>query len=496
MKVGDTAYFKTTASGYVERTVTAIAATTITISGAVVTVPDNGVISNNLRIAIWRSKTSGSTPTAWYLVEEIANNSFAATQAFDDNTTDANLGALLIPPATDRSVPPLAKYVSQWNGQLVLAGIRATPNLVAWSDIDGQEYFPSDTNQLDCQSSEGDKIAGIAPNNEVFAICKDNSFGVLSGDITSGLVRFDIKARNIGCIAHATIQDINGTLVWASRQGPVKSSGGQVPTPLGIAESDNGPNASRIDPVFNVAGLSSVATLKFKRAIGYNDTNSQKYILFLPAETTTGGNNHANINSRTFAYDYSRDAWLEWSNLNLAGGMTALTDDVIFQGRVYSTYASAIISILFRQHNLADAYDYADHITAVGGATDGWQYAPQWEALGEPAILKHAEKLRVYSLEDTPNNSFTLTVQQELNYQKDAARASFPIVMPGSGYGASAWSTDSYGDPAEAAVNCSLVRDRMRSTRFIFKNSTIHENVILTGWEAEFSAPFRQVFKK
>jgi hypothetical protein len=115
MKVGDTAYFYDSISAsYVERNITAINATSITIAGAAVTVADNAVISNNLRIMLFRNETAALTPEVFYLVAEIPNNSFAATQSYNDNITDANLGEEFIPPINARDLPPKGKYVSSY----------------------------------------------------------------------------------------------------------------------------------------------------------------------------------------------------------------------------------------------------------------------------------------------------------------------------------------------------------------------------------------------
>jgi hypothetical protein len=499
MKVGDTAYFYDSVSaGYVEREVTAISGTTITVAGAAVTVADNAVISNNLRIAVWRNKTSAVTPSIFYLVEEIPNNSFAATSVVSDNLADGSLGALLSPPATDRSPPPKGRYVSQWNGVMTLAGKHDEPNIFFFSDVDGPEYFPSDSNQLLIESVAGDKISGHAPNNEVYAVFKGRSFAVISGDIASGQVRVEIKSSDIGCVAHATIQEVDGVLMWLSARGPRYSTGGQIPRPLGEASDETGQptGASRIDPVFQEEGLADVQELKLKRAIGVNDSRGKKYLLYLPAESAIAGAVYPNENSRIFAYDYDRDAWLEWSNMNMAGGVSILGKNFFFRERRYSTFNTSVDSVMYRRHTLEDAYDYADNNTAVGGSDDdAWEYSTHWETLGEPSVLKRFLLLQMQLLEEVANNDFDLTVVQETNYQADVAKAEFPLEVPGSGYGEAEYGNASYGDPGATAARHALFRDRVRSMRLRFRNSEIHQNVIITGIEVECATPYRTRIK-
>lgn len=492
LQVGDTAYFFDAIAGaYVSREVTARTATTITVSGAAVTVADNAVISNNLRILIWRSKSSGSTPSAFYLVDEIPNNSFVASANYVDNKIDSALGELLLPPASDRSTPPKGKYVSQWNGQMFVGGQQENPTILSWSDIDGPEYFPLATNQIFVEPGNGDIITGIAPNNEVFTVHGNESFTVISGDIGSGQIRVETRARDIGCAAHASIQDLDGTLVWLSPRGPVQSAGGQIPFPLGPALDPSESNqASRIDPAFSNDGKPDVEKLRLKRAVGFNDTMADKYLLYVPSEDGDDLLRYPNSNSRLFVYDRVRDAWLIWNNWDMAGGMTEYNNEIFFSERRYSVFESDVQSILYRKHNLVDAYDYADNNAGID-----FDYSPQWEFLGEPSVLKDPIALKIYSLESVPNNQFTLTVEQEVNFQADSATASFDMDISGGGYGYSAYGEDPYSDPSQDSYNHPLGRARQRSIRPRFKNSIIHEAVLITGWEIEFSVPYRPEFK-
>ena len=133
MKVGDTAYFFDSVSGsYVERQVTAVNTTivpyTITIAGAAVTVADNAVISNNLRIKILRNRNTGVAPVLHWELVEIPNNSFAVNQTFTDNRSDASLVAEFIEPVTDRSPPVPGKYISAYQSLMVTAGNISAPN--------------------------------------------------------------------------------------------------------------------------------------------------------------------------------------------------------------------------------------------------------------------------------------------------------------------------------------------------------------------------------
>lgn len=489
MKVGDIAYFLDGVSGlYVERAVTAVTATTITIAGANVNVLNGAVISNNLRIGVYRNETAGSSPLAWQLVAEIPNNSFSATQTYTDSKTDAQLGEDLIEPATDRSPPPKGKYLANWNSIMVIGGKVDEPINLYYSDVENCEYFPADSNQLIIESGAQDTISGIAPNNEVFVVGGQRSFTVISGDVLTGQLRIETKSRDIGVSSHASMQELDGWLMWLSDKGPRYSTGGQIPLPLGPSPANDA--TSRIDPEFDNSGRISTEVYKLKRAVGFIDRVNQLYQVYVPAETSHSGTLAPNDNSKVYIYEKNRDAWLVWNNLNYAGGVCIFGTESYFSERRYSDFTSSVQSILYRRHNLEDAWDYADNNTFVD-----WDYSMGWEAFGEPNVLKTFLAVKTFFLEEIPNNTFTLTIKQEVNYESGAARATFDIIGSEGGYGITPYGTTPYGDPGNPPGTHSLARDRIKSMRLRFQNQNIHENVALTGWEIEAVRPYRAGFK-
>lgn len=494
MQVGDTAYFYDgVSSSYVEREITAIAATTITIAGAAVDVLDNAVISNNLRIGIYRNQNGGTT---LFLVEELPNNSFTATQVYNDDVVDASLVIDVVEPLTDRSPPKKGKYISAFRNQMVTAGSLTNPNTVSYSDVDGPEYFPAGSNEFIVETEFGDIVTGIAPNNELFAVFKEKSIFIVSGNIAEGTIRVDLLTQDIGCAAHATIKELRGSLAFLSDRGPYVMTGGQIPTPLGD---------DRIEPVFDgILMRDEIKLLLFgtqvideeylfqmKRATAINDRDGEKYLLYVPAESTTLGNVNANANSRVFSYDYNRDAWLIWDNINASGGFTSLDEKLFFQERKYSDFEMSVESIMHRFHNIPDAWAYEDNDSAIN-----FEYYSHWEALGEPSVLKRFTRLRHFSIESDPNNSAIIAVDVELNYVRDVSRASFTVSDIGGGYGVSAYGTSPYGNPAEAVLTKKLNPGRSRSMRIKYSNSEHQANPIIPGWEIECAAPFNPRFKK
>ncbi len=497
LQVNDTAYFfDSVSAAFVTRNVDVASGTSITVDGAAVTVADGAVISNNLRIAIFRSKSSGSTPIAFFLVEEIPNDSFNATQVLNDDKLDTALGAQLIEPATDRSPPPKGKYISSFRNIMIVLGNLGRQNTVFFSDIDGVEFFPLGSNEFQVDSTIGDVISGGAPNNEFFAVFKQSSIWVVNGSLPNGQFRVDQITKDIGCVAHATIQELRGSLAFLDSSGPFFMTGGNIPTPLG---------GERINPVFDgndmtqelrqdLFGKQTIEeTDKFRlrRAIGFNDRDQEKYYLYIPTETVTSGDRHTNSSQKVFAYDYTRDSWLVWDSLDFASGITRATSGLYFQEKRFSAFETDVVHLLSRQFDTGDSLDYQDNDSPIS-----LRYDSQWEPLGEPSVLKSYKSIRIFALEDLPNNDLNLTIEIEGNYIRDVPRTSLVVDFGGGGYGISAYGVAPYGDPAEFAQFTKFGPDKLRSLRFRFLNAEAQANVILTGWELNVAPPFRREFKR
>lgn len=481
MQVGDTAYFfDSISASYVTREVTAIAATTITVAGAAVTVADNAVISNNLRIGVWRNKNGG---TSVFLVAEIPNNSFTATQVYNDNIADGSLGAQFIPPLADRSLPPKGKYIASFNGQLIVSGQIESPNEIFWSDIDGPEYFPAfGTNQAIVQNDLGDKITGIKQNNESFAIFKTKSIHILTGDLANNNIRIDVLTKDTGCVAHATIEEVTGDLYFLSDQGIYSITSGQLPKERSVL----------ISSVFKEVGLDSEEELVLKRAVAINHRDNEQYWCFIPAESTASGERYANSNSVLFVEDYYRQAWLKWDNLNMQGGAAIFESLLHFSERRFSDFNSTVDHILYREMNSNDSWDYQDNADPID-----WEYDTNWYSFGEPSVFKKINKIKGFAINEINNNDFTVDVLSEFNYVKDVTKHDFTLDFSsgGEGYGVEEYGNPAYGSPVEPNVKHKL-NGKFRSIRLRFMNSEPQQNVKLTGWELEIATPFRPNIKE
>lgn len=496
MKAGDTAYlYDTVTAAYVTRSVVSVGATTVTVDSSVgytsSTTNSRNVISNNLRIRIFRNQNTGITPTIWYEVVDLPNNSFAVTQTYTDNTSDTNLlgNIQLVEPITDRSPPIKGKYISAFQTLMVTAGDPENPNTVSVSDIENCEYFPFPDNQFTVNNLQGDIITGLHPSNENFLIFQSRAIHAMTGDVPNGNFRVDTITTDIGCAAHATIQDVRGTVCFLSPVGPRVMTGASIPQGLG-ASKDNGLN-SRLDPLFTQRGVSEEQLFRLRRAIALNDRRGEKYILFVPAESeTTGGDKYVNEYAETLVYDYTRDAWVKRSGLNMGAGIISTNDDNDIYFIERRELSGVVYNYAYRFLNTGTFLDYQDHNQAITCT-----YKSPWEFMGEAGLRKNFQAIRVYGIEQI-DREYTVDINTESNFTPDNVISTCAITFGAGGYGTSEYGVDPFGDPSTTGLKHKLSNGRVTSLRVILSNDQEQTNISITGYELEIATPYNPKYLK
>ena len=271
-----------------------------------------------------------------------------------------------------------------------------------------------------------------------------------------------------------------------SLSGPRVFQGGQVPRGLGQYEQN--PFISRIDPIFDQTDeRDSTKLFRLKRAVGFHDRVFQRYWVFVPCESTTGGARYANSGSITFVYDYQRDAWLEWDKVNMAGGVAAIDDQVLFTEKRYSDFSAAVTNFSYRFHNSGLSDDYIDHTSAISA-----YWKSPWDFMGEASILKSFLAIRVFSTEEIQND-FSVRLQTERDWIADT-ESDVTITSGAGGYGQDQYGLDPWGSPTDPTLTRKLNNSRVKSLRVIFSNEEIKKNFLVTGYELEVAAPYKPRF--
>ena len=222
------------------------------------------------------------------------------------------------------------------------------------------------------------------------------------------------KEGAVGCQSHHSIQELRGELLFLSEAGlyGVNTSGG-------LREV-----SGQIKSLFNtVDRLRARPNLSKKRAVSFNWTDQNLYIIQVPTEENDDGGELdtpsdfdvkcTTSDSVLVAYDYYRDAWLQWTNLDYTGGVSLYNNKIFFNNR-FKNASDVISTELSSMSTEETTHDYNDHASAIS-----FEYDTNWESLQEPTVPKKFLRLKVYS-NDTDNTfespGFQLGIALQKNY--------------------------------------------------------------------------------
>ena len=379
LRTDDTAYFLDGVSGeYVTRNIDSATKTTITVDGAAVNVLDNAIISNNLRINIYRTKDSGTSP---YLIATIPNNPFA-----NDTYTDAALDATLVSeyevPIVNHDPPPQASYIINYGNQIIYGGCPDSEDSVYFSEPNIPEYVDLIRNRFTVPSNNDD-VTGLANPEGYLVVFKTQSIYVITGNLTTSqsILTQISSGGNIGCISHHSIAVV-GSLVYflhtngvysmtATQLFPIDKAGNPIPISLPI------------DKFFRESIFDQNDKFVLKRSTSINYTKDNQYLLFLPVEPLSYNisERSATVKSRVLCFDYQGKNWFEWTNINAAGGWYIISDTLYWQERRMNN--NALESNQYRQHKKNRLIDQVDHVTPIHVT---WKSS--WEDINQPRVRK------------------------------------------------------------------------------------------------------------
>lgn len=492
MDVGDIGYFwDERQDRFIQREVTAIAAGSISFSSRSLdldpTSPnfDDGqtptwnagtAISANVRIVVWRGITAG-TNQAKYLVEEIPANPFH--QDYFDDKADAALGATLILPAYNPDLPPANRHLATLNDQLIMFGDDAQDRTIYFEDIETPEGVPRGTHQFDLPK----KATGAHQSGQALICGTLDSLHEVSGDLSEFKFRVDKIGNNIGITSHGSMQEAEeGLLFFESRTGPYVLANGRDLMPLGAVKLPDGYTSSRLEPYFIEDYSGSTFAPAFQRASSVIIEDLSWYVLFIPLERSTQhGFSQQNAalgqGSLAFVFDYSRGAWYRWLNVDYSN--VCQHDGILH----FSTRLTGV-SVAASYNDISSWYghmlttkgfrNYIDHATATT-----WDWQPHWEALGQPGILKKFLRCRISSHEGLEASSTTFDLNSFVDYDATAQ-----------------CNDDTLTFTTQKDKTPKLLSENVRSMMLQFTGSRIYEPMIISAYELEAVAPYRQVFKE
>lgn len=384
--VGDTIYlYDTATSAYVTRVVTGIAATTITFAGAV-SVADNSLISNNIRIQIWRTKNGG---TDFYFVDEIVNDYDTSVTIYTDNTPDTDLIEPYLEQLRKHSLPPKCSYIGEHQGLKVTAGDPDYPNRLSWALPDASEAYPLESNNFDVKGAGIGALTGFGTvDDDDIVVFKEFGHGHVKGTLDDLSISFkDASNTGIGCTSFRSLAYIgdNDALVGLSRKGvfifsndtPSLAIGNQVNPLLDKVQTKQVNGTVVVDTNVITGVISFDVELVLKRATAINDKLNGIYHLYVPAEAGTPAALKAPIFTSakylTFDYDAEIPYWSEYSfytryhdlvaggdrNISPNAGFAIYNNNLWIGSAVYGNVAR-IEAMLFKYNEEAESDEYVE----------------------------------------------------------------------------------------------------------------------------------------
>lgn len=482
--VGDEVYFYDgVTAAYVTRTVTAVAATTITVDGGGVTVADNDIISN-IRVEIFRTENDGFD---FYLLAEIPCDTINATQTYVDAITDANLGADLEEQNRVPSPPPNCTFMCVHQGLVVIACFDDDPNGFSWNDPEwGFEAFPQASNRDSVQGAKDEGITGIiSESDNVLAIFKARSYFRIIGDLASNNYTIvEASQGDLGVPSHASLVKVNETVFGISQHGPITIENGVIS--LGVAQ---GVRDYFYDNEYTVTQGSAISSsdydkLVVRRATGIHHDSEKRLLFFIPAEegtfqtptNTPGIRRYANENSLWLCYDLIEKEWREWSlpeDLNAHLAMEISNGELFFISTnpfVSGSPSRVACNYVWKFLGDESINNYVDNTAAID-----WVVRLPWEAADNPSSFKKSIAMKLYALHtDAFLAAFTLTIKEYRDYKATVYTNT----------------TRTFSASSDLEKTIKLAMGKFRAQSLEISNNVRYECPILSGIEVGYRIPY------
>lgn len=464
------------------------------VNANAITLAANAPISNNLRINIYRTLKNqkfGVNGELYFIASIPNDSSGTAFQTYIDGLPDAEvLQREFDDPDVAPNPPPISKYLKAFGNQLFYAGGERgnsdNSDNVFFSEGNAPETVPLATNFFSVPSKDDD-ITGIGVSGSTVVTTKKHSLWAATGNFLSGNIEVVQIApgTNIGCIAHASIASIGPLMYFLHTNGVYAITENQLfptdafgnPVPISLA----------IDVIFRETNFRPQTRYVLKRAVAVNYSKDNQYLLFLPCEDAQSSIRTANGYSVILAYDYQEKNWFLWDNMNAAGGMFVIDDDLYFQERRFSAVDGNTAN-LYKQHRFYRLVDHADH---AGPQRMEWRSS--WEDLGQPEVRKKfcrcvllMDRLSELFQFNNPEMYFSTYLNRLPNLQNTIAKITQVDNIRNSSWSYSGWGWNFWSGYQDSFITVNLKQGTVaKSIQVGFSIKGINMDMRLAGFQLE-----------
>lgn len=491
LKVGDTAFFYDATGNEITREITAITANSFTIVGAAVDVLNNQVVSNNLKINLYRRT---GTTGVFQLIATLPNNSIFTPMQYIDSTVTGSEGRNYIQDARPHNPPPKTAYVVPFQNILVMSGDPNNDDFVWFSEADNPEYVSTAFNFFLVPSNDDD-VTGLGVAGSSVVVFKERSIYTVNGDIINNQFTVSPVASgtNIGCVSHHTIIPVGTLLYFLHTNGvyccnetslfPTDPFGNPIPISIPI------------DAFFREIPLAKNQQFQLRRAVACNYTQDNQYLLFLPSEDDplySSGVKYANRFSQTLCYDYQGKNWFQWTNWNAAGGFAILNENIMFQERRQPS-SGDFLSNTYQQNRRYRDIDFVDHVTPIRVTIRF-----SWEDLNQPRVRKKFIRCvllfdEVSQLLQTPN--FTMAFRTYLDWLTTNPHTitNITTVTNGQPFNISLFSWNQFAGYKDTFVTVPLRQGTVsKALQISLQMKQLNANFKLQGYQLEIASDFNK----
>jgi hypothetical protein len=231
-----------------------------------VTVPDNAVYWR-----VYRRNVAGGQSRHYLVSDDIA----IGTDTFDDTGGDENLFTLA--PRLSIIVPPVANHVEfsgnrMFYGNVELENGDKYPTRVYYSGVNELEQVGVNSWFYVGQAGDDDYITGMKSHNGILVIFKEKSIWLAIGDPSDPEFQIIPLTQSVGCVAHQTIVEVDGYLLWLSDEAVHAWNSERAPHNISMA----------IEPLFE-----NMPDLRKAYATAGSDEEIGLYLLSLSLESET-----------------------------------------------------------------------------------------------------------------------------------------------------------------------------------------------------------------
>ncbi len=551
LREGDYAYFINThsdfnaARAYIIDSITSSSITVKTTEN--ITIADNQVISNNLKINIYRSEESS---TSRYLITSIPNDPFNSILYTDDahfavsgagtfnviaGTVSISVdsghtlvaGDIITIPGIDgnltvKSVGPTTVVVYHSSNITLAAGIVMYNTDLSYPVFTGdltQRRDPPPEEVDYCTIYKGNLIAGkgaflywsdesqpLVSNSgyvfdlTVFDILSDNITGLgVSGDSFLVFTENSIEAYTSDDLSTGSIFKRNvSTSIGCVGGSAIASLGSRLwfLSRSGVGEILNGS--------LTVAGNTSQGNVISSNQLGtplssdiskyfnsYKDYELSRSVLSVDVQNNfllvylpiEENQGYSTRNSDLFIYDLSSNGWYLWKNFNVSGGIINSGPDLYFSGRHYGKTQRISFNKAMRGWDVNAYNDHADPVLQI--------YETKWDPLSAQTLndQKLIDSLKVYSVKRRPEDyefapTLNATVYKDFeNIVHSELEYTFPPQGTEWGF---MWNNSPIGSWAAPYEKQDFEKETIETVKLRFSNNEESMNMKITGWAIKY----------